>query len=514
MSRVEANQLFQQVYLASEGVPSGWTGNVGLGDPGTLSPAFLEAVRVRVNYFRQMAGLTGPPIQLDATLNAKAQQAALLMSANGALSHFPPPTWKFWTQDGAEAAGSSNLYLGFGSPDAIDGFIRDPGPSNSPVGHRRWILYPPTTVMGVGIVPEGAPGSPWASTVLWVIDRSGFSTPPSPDAPQVAWPPAGYVPEPFVTERWSLSNITGGVTMTRNGHAVPVTVVSTGGSFGEPTLVWEPDRATLAALAAADPPASDVTYQVTVTDPATGQVVRYTTVTFDPMPVWAVFAAPAAEVAEPRGGPNDPPETPLEVRIVRTGDPRFPARARVTTRDGTAAGAPPGANPGGADFTQTDQVITFAAGESERTITVGIRPDRLVEGPETFTLELRSESDPGGALLATMAVTIRETATPGEGKPPVARKDAGRARRGQDQEFAVLANDFDPEGGPLRIVGASARGAEVTVTPAGTLRVRVPDRFRRSALVVTYQIEDVAGLRATGRLRLKVPAARPVRRRR
>ena len=46
----------------------------------------------RINYFRAMAGV-GDDITFDSTYNTKAQAAALMMSANQALSHSPPADW-------------------------------------------------------------------------------------------------------------------------------------------------------------------------------------------------------------------------------------------------------------------------------------------------------------------------------------------------------------------------------------------------------------------------------------
>ena len=68
-----------------------------------LAGTFQDATALRVNYFRAMAGVSAAVTFSDA-LGAKAQQAALMMSANNSLSHFPPTTWLDYTQAGAEAA--------------------------------------------------------------------------------------------------------------------------------------------------------------------------------------------------------------------------------------------------------------------------------------------------------------------------------------------------------------------------------------------------------------------------
>ncbi len=74
---------------------------------------------------------------------------------------------------------------------------------------------------------------------------------------------------------------------------------------------------------------------------------------------------------------------------------------QYATADGTAKA--------GSDYTATSGTLTFAAGESVKTIAVPILADRLDEPDETFTFTLSNVS--GGATLgtpATATVTIRE----------------------------------------------------------------------------------------------------------
>ena len=52
---------------------------------GTTSQAYADATILRVNYFRAMAGLQADVV-LSNAWNLKAQDAALMMSAQGALS--------------------------------------------------------------------------------------------------------------------------------------------------------------------------------------------------------------------------------------------------------------------------------------------------------------------------------------------------------------------------------------------------------------------------------------------
>src|SRR5690606_4492149 len=153
-------------YLASDGVSSGWTGDHASCNAGTTSAEFKEAIVRRINYFRAMGGV--PPITgLKDEYNNKAQQAALILSVNGALSHDPPPEWLCYTVEGDEGAGNSNIYLGVYGPEAMSGYMYDAGDKNYAAGHRRWILYPQTQWMGTGDIP---PPSYAPSNALWVFD--------------------------------------------------------------------------------------------------------------------------------------------------------------------------------------------------------------------------------------------------------------------------------------------------------------------------------------------------------
>ena len=52
---------------------------------------------LRLNYYRAMAGVPAT-VTFSDTYNAMDQQAALMMSANGQLSHSPPTTWTCYTR--------------------------------------------------------------------------------------------------------------------------------------------------------------------------------------------------------------------------------------------------------------------------------------------------------------------------------------------------------------------------------------------------------------------------------
>ena len=61
-----------------------------------------------------------------------------------------------------------------------------------------------------------------------------------------------------------------------------------------------------------------------------------------------------------------------------------------------------GGNP--ADYTAAAGTLTFAAGITSQTITLTLKPDTVVEGPESFTLTLGSPT--GGLLGAISTETV------------------------------------------------------------------------------------------------------------
>lgn len=239
-SREQVRNFYNAVFKASENVPINSSANQVVCYPGTNSPAFIDATLVRINWYRAMAGVPAD-ITFDATFCEKDQYAALMMSANNALSHYPPSYWACWTAAGAEAAQNSNLALGSTGPEAVTGYMHDFGVNNYAVGHRRWLLYPQTKLMGTGDVP--ASGSYNAANAIWVIDGHYFDPRPATRTPYVAWPPPGYVPYQVVFPRWSFSypgaNFSSAtVTMRSNGVPVSVAIEPVATGYGENTLVW------------------------------------------------------------------------------------------------------------------------------------------------------------------------------------------------------------------------------------------------------------------------------------
>ncbi|MEZ5299402.1 MAG: CAP domain-containing protein [Verrucomicrobiales bacterium] len=273
--------FYHCIYLASEDFDNyhGWTGSLTGCNAGTLSQRVHDDTRRRINYYRAMAGLNAD-ITFDSTWNAKAQQASLMMARNESLSHTPPAGWACYTSDGYDGANASNLSIGFNSarygPNAVDGQMEDAGNNNTPVGHRRWLIYSRSQKMGNGGIPltqaviqsnfDVSAGS------VWVI---GDFAPSAPAGVQfIAWPPEGYVPHQVVWPRWSFGVPNSGagfgsasVTMRHaaTGATIPVTIIHRGSAgIGDPTIVWEPTVGTYYPGYPETAPTADTAFEITV----------------------------------------------------------------------------------------------------------------------------------------------------------------------------------------------------------------------------------------------------------
>jgi hypothetical protein len=242
-SREQVRSFYRAIYPASDGAPMNSTADVTTCTPGTNSAAFQDAVARRINWFRAMAGLPAA-VTLDSGNSAKSQQAAVIMSRNGLLSHYPPPSWLCYSGPGADAASNSNIALGADGADSISSYMLDYGTNNFEVGHRRWLLYPQTQVMGTGDVPPVG-NSYMAANSTWVFDANFYGPRPALRTPCIAWPPSGYVPYQTVYPRWSFSltnsDFTSAtVTMTSNGVNIAVSQENYAINYGENTVVWVP----------------------------------------------------------------------------------------------------------------------------------------------------------------------------------------------------------------------------------------------------------------------------------
>jgi hypothetical protein len=281
-SRADVVRLYQGKYVPTGAVALTWTGSVPGCAAGTTNAAHQQAVIDRVSYFRELAGLPtvalggGPPV-------AQMQAAALMMSANNALSHAPPSSWTCFSSEGAAGAASANIFLGRNGVLAVDGYVDDFGTTNAAAGHRRWILFPPRTTMATGDI-AGGNTPPRPTNALHVFGASG-TRPVTSNG--VAWPPEGHVPYqnlPATSKRWSFSfpgadfsNATVAVQGPQGPLAASLEPLANG--FGDNTIVFVVNDASYVR------PAADASYRVTVSNVAGNGVpssFSYTVTVIDP----------------------------------------------------------------------------------------------------------------------------------------------------------------------------------------------------------------------------------------
>ncbi|MEL6177625.1 MAG: CAP domain-containing protein [Myxococcota bacterium] len=226
-----------------------WIPGEGDCSAGTIDmTAHTDAMR-RLNLYRWLVGLE--PASISWENQAKAQEAAMMMDVNNDLDHSPPESWVCYNSDGAEAAGRSNLALGYTTPaSTVDGYIRDRGTPS--LGHRRWIFFPRLSDTAFGHVDRGG--------AMWALSRDNSIPNPS----FVAYPAPGAFPLEAIRGVWSFStgnlgsNITVTITADSDGSNIPVSVSRLQNGFGQDTISFDP-------AAAADIVAGE-TYHVRVVD--------------------------------------------------------------------------------------------------------------------------------------------------------------------------------------------------------------------------------------------------------
>jgi len=319
-AREEVRDFYNALYPASDNVPENSTADQANCFAGHNAAAFMDAELLRINWFRAMAGMPAT-VTLDPVDNGNAQQMAVIISQNG-LNHHPPTNDICYNSAGASVSGG-NQGIGFNGPDCTTGYVQDFGANNSEVGHRRWILYPPETVMGIGDVPQE--GALPAANLTWVFDPRSFGPRPPTRQPFVSWPPAGYVPWQLAFPYWSFSYpdadfSAATVTMESNGVSVAVSSYLPDNGFGDNTLVWVPMGLDATSGSTLFPfSGTDTVYGVTVSNvnvAGTNLAFTYNVTLFDPAqpgPDYAPVAISGPSQALVNAGtvyccspPNDP----------------------------------------------------------------------------------------------------------------------------------------------------------------------------------------------------------------
>jgi uncharacterized protein YkwD len=233
----EVSRAWRHRMAANAYVASGWSGSVHGCEAGRASNDAQDATLESVNFARAMAGLDA--VGLDHALSREAQEAALIMSANSALSHDPSRSWHCWSRTGADAAGHSNLASTAGPMTAgqsVELYLDDAGSSNRDAGHRRWVLNPFATEIGNGLTAT--------TDALYVVGPTDVEA-TNPD--WVSWPTAGWFPGQLQPGgRWSLSSGASGadfshatVRVQRGSQSLHVRRFRPRDGYGQPTLVFQ-----------------------------------------------------------------------------------------------------------------------------------------------------------------------------------------------------------------------------------------------------------------------------------
>lgn len=274
-ARLTAKNLFLDYYEASRttGNESAWMGDEPACNAGIVPEDVKAKILQRLFYYRQAVSLNNELV-VNPDKSDKAQEAALMMQANNTLDHFPPDTWKCFSTAGKEGAGNSLLTTAKNA-EAIDSYMRDAGSANGPVGHRRWLLWPELSEIGIGNT-NGA-------NAIWVLNGGGASLTNTPE--YITWPPKGFVPEQLVFPRWSFSLKNADFTNAQvsmsdtNGNTIELSTEELSNQFADRTIVWVPSG--IAAKVTEDTlytvsisgveingETKDFTYTVTIFDPS------------------------------------------------------------------------------------------------------------------------------------------------------------------------------------------------------------------------------------------------------
>jgi len=159
-----------------------WSGDVASCSAGDNPQSRAAALR-QINLMRWLARMPANVVTTSDRDRA-AQQCALMMQAQGALSHSPSEAWACHGEHGAEAAAESVLASAPAGA-AIDLFLIDDA-NESTLGHRRWLLSNELREAGIG--------STELYSCVWVTEGDGQLV-----RDWIAWPPPGDVPADLMT---------------------------------------------------------------------------------------------------------------------------------------------------------------------------------------------------------------------------------------------------------------------------------------------------------------------------
>ena len=233
-----------------------WVAGANECDAGAVSIHTYRDTLRRINLYRWLSGL--PPIGEDDGQRNGNQACAVMMLANRALDHSPPPDWTCYSDEGARGAGRSNLAGTLSSPaNAIDAYMLDWTVAS--LGHRRWLMNGPLGRVGVGYAGDMDLDPRGGFSCLGVFDNSQASY-----RQWTAYPNPGPSP---------LANALGVWSMHANGFDLDGAAVQIVDEAGVELAIdlWYPARGYGPNAVAMQPsgwtPSAGHRYQVTVTPP-------------------------------------------------------------------------------------------------------------------------------------------------------------------------------------------------------------------------------------------------------
>jgi hypothetical protein len=208
-----------------------WSGSVDGCVVGDISADGRDNALRLFNLVRWLGDL--PPVVTEESRNQQAQACALMMDAQGKLSHEPPMDWKCYSKLGADGAKTSNISGGPGVSSVLAYMIDDGNLTT--FGHRRIILSNELGPIGLGSTGQGG------ASCMQNIGGTGKA-----GKAWMAWPPPGPFPMQAYGNDWSSLDETGwsiqsksidlsgaSVTITSSGAPRPVQVEQLTGSYGQ-----------------------------------------------------------------------------------------------------------------------------------------------------------------------------------------------------------------------------------------------------------------------------------------
>ena len=133
--------------------------NVDNCQAGRLTQLAKNRALEAANQIRALHGLS--PLRYSTFYNNQMQKASLIQEANNFGDHYPDPSLRCYTEEGAKGSETSNISLSSENLDPAAHIVHltnDANPKGLPsaVGHRRWILNPFATNLSFGQVGKYA----------------------------------------------------------------------------------------------------------------------------------------------------------------------------------------------------------------------------------------------------------------------------------------------------------------------------------------------------------------------